>query len=287
MWKYLIVSLVYIGIIINISSCGITDNEAPIPGYIKVTSVGVEPFGNANEETHNITDLYVFLDGQIQGVFPLPAQIPIFEPTKNQELTILAGIKNNGVGANPVFYPFYKSIVRDIVLDPLETLELPLSFKYVDNAKLGYYDNFESINSIFTHVVGSVQGSIKRDNTTSTVGQYCGKITLDSGSPSLQLTPTNHIRESEIIGGSSYVEFDYKGDGVINVGVLKRNGTNEAVNYKVLVPCKSEWNKIYVEFTAELAAKDFDDYAIVLGFTRKESNNSATIYLDNFKHWHF
>ena len=37
----------------------------------------------------------------------------------------------------------------------------------------------------------------------------------------------------------------------------KRNGTNEAVNYKSTRTFdKSEWNKIYVEF-AELAAKDF------------------------------
>ncbi|MEZ4912211.1 MAG: hypothetical protein R2774_15290 [Saprospiraceae bacterium] len=268
-------------------SCGLNDNEAPIPGYLNFTSIGVAPYGGSNVETNSITDLYVFLDGQIQGVFPLPAKVPIPNPEKSQELTILAGIKNNGVAANPVFYPFYKSFVKTIQMEPLEVIDMPILFEYADKAKIKYYENFESINSIFTLNVGGTNGTIQKDNTDATVGVSCGKVTLGSGMTTLQLATSTGVRKTDVAGGASYVEFDYKGDGVISVGILKRSGANQLEQYKVFVPCKNEWNKIYIDFADLISPKDFDDYRILLGFSRKDNNNIANIQIDNLKHWSF
>lgn len=268
-------------------SCGLGDTAAPIPGYLNITSVEVQPYGVNTSETNNITDLYVFLDGQILGVFPLPAKVPIQNPEKIQDLTILAGIKNSGVSANPVFYPFYKSFVKTIQMAPLQVMDLPVDFRYSDNAKLTFYENFENVNSIFSQNIGNTNGAIQRDVTDSTVGLSCGKVSLGSGLTTLQLATGTGIRKGDVTGGSSYVEFDYKGDGLISVGVLKRIGNNQIENYKIVVPCRNEWNKIYIEVTDLVSPKDYDDYKLLLGFSRRENNNIANIQIDNLKHWNF
>ena len=94
------------------------------------------------------------------------------------------------------------------------------------------------------------------------------------------------IREGRNQRGNSYVEFDYKGNQTLNVGIVSQQGANLNVNYKLIVPGRSEWNKIYVDFTEELSSAEIGDYRIVLRLTRS-NGNTAEFFIDNFKHVHF
>ena len=58
-------------------------------------------------EDANITDAWVTMDGINLGVFELPAQIPILDEGEHN-FRISPGIKENGMSATRMIYPFYE-----------------------------------------------------------------------------------------------------------------------------------------------------------------------------------
>ena len=63
-------------VVINFVSCSLTDNEKPVPYFLDLKNPVVKAPGSSNNDTHKITEVWVFSNGQIQGVFPLPAIVP-------------------------------------------------------------------------------------------------------------------------------------------------------------------------------------------------------------------
>ena len=70
------------------------------PAYIKINDIELN-----NSSTDKITDAWVYIENQLQGVYELPAKFPVLE-TGVKEIRIKAGIKNNGISSSRVFYPF-------------------------------------------------------------------------------------------------------------------------------------------------------------------------------------
>ncbi|MFN8339757.1 MAG: hypothetical protein U0T36_12140 [Saprospiraceae bacterium] len=99
--------------------------------------------------------------------------------------------------------------------------------------------------------------------------------------------PTHNPFWQETIQGESYIEFDYKGDGEIAVGLAKfRNGTIN-IEYFLFVPGKANWNKIYVEVTDKLSSQDYEKYLVLLAFSKTGNSQESKINVDNYKHVHF
>ena len=59
-------------------SCDLVNIEEDIPSIINIESIELQ--GN---HTSNITDAWVYIDNEFQGVYPLPANFPILK-TGNQ-----------------------------------------------------------------------------------------------------------------------------------------------------------------------------------------------------------
>ena len=98
-----IIALVLITICI---SCEKEDiNE--IPSYMTIEEIILN-----DNSTHKITDAWVYIDDNLQGVYELPANFPILEEGIHK-LRIKAGIKDNGIGGNRIPYPFYSSYIKE------------------------------------------------------------------------------------------------------------------------------------------------------------------------------
>lgn len=63
------IHIAFVLVVFATLSCNITDNEAPVPGYIYLESPVVINPANNLADSHKITDVWVFSDGQILGVF--------------------------------------------------------------------------------------------------------------------------------------------------------------------------------------------------------------------------
>ena len=93
-------------LLILLSSCK-KEPVNKIPGFIKIDDIILN-----NNTTDNITDAWVYINDQLQGVYELPAHFPVLEIGKNK-LRIRAGIKNNGIASSRAAYPFYSSYIEE------------------------------------------------------------------------------------------------------------------------------------------------------------------------------
>lgn len=279
--------ILYLFLLTSLWSCRLTDNEAPLPFYLILEDPIVVSPSSGGTDTHKITDVWVFADGQILGVFPLPAKVPVVVTEKETEITILAGIRNNGMLDTPVFYPFYKSIVTKVSPVPNGTWTIPLLFQYVSNAKIPVNESFESGSSFSIDLDNNPATDIISTSDDAIVGKKSGLVALSNTLKFMEVASVSRVLSGQNARGKSYIELDYKGEGEIAVGIAKTRGTVFKVNYVLFIPCKVDWNKIYIDLTNELSTPDYDEYRVVLGFSRTGFSETSRIYVDNIKHIHF
>ncbi len=274
-------------IVTTFFSCGLSDTDAPTPFYLDLQEPTVKAPYDPINDTHKISEVWVFADNQILGLFPLPAKVPVLYAEKEVEITILAGIRNNGMNDVPVFYPFYNAI--DLKVKPVANgvISVPLDFKYKSNAKIPVNESFESDNVFTFDIDANPATFISVTSADASVGTKCGVVTLTNSLNFIEVGTTAEIMRGENSRGQSYIEFDYKGKGEIAVGIAKfRNGLIN-IEYFLFVPGKDDWNKIYVDVTDKLSPDDYDKYRLLLAFTKTGSSTESKVYIDNYKHVHF
>lgn len=103
--KYTILSFsILFGLLITQNAC---KEKIDVPYFVRIDSVNV---ANTNYDNHGsvsekITDIWVYSDNVFLGAYVLPANVPIInKASKNFE--IRAGIKENGIDARRMEYPF-------------------------------------------------------------------------------------------------------------------------------------------------------------------------------------
>ena len=62
-------------IVVTISSCKKNENIQEIPSYISIEYVNLETISNQGANTHNITDVWLYVNDQFRGAYELPADI--------------------------------------------------------------------------------------------------------------------------------------------------------------------------------------------------------------------
>lgn len=285
--KYLI-NIIVLGLfILSLGSCGITDDEQPIPYYLDLKDIEVlEPITGI-PGTHKITDIWVFADGQIQGVYPLPAKVPMTWEDKETNIRILPGIRNNGMNDTPVLYPFFKEIDFTVKPEQLKVYTIPLVFKYIDNCKFAINEDFESGNIFNYYFDPNSEARLEVTDEMARTGQKSAVITLSKAGIFTEIGSVTEVVKGQNLRGRSYIEFDYKGEGEIAVGIAKSLGTITTIEYFLFVPARSEWNRIYVDITDKTSPNNYDTYRMLLGFTKTGYSAESKIFLDNYKHIHF
>ncbi|KXK39976.1 MAG: hypothetical protein UZ09_BCD002000659 [Bacteroidetes bacterium OLB9] len=278
---------ILIGASITWSSCGITDHEMPIPFYLELGEpVTFEPRTEI-QGTNKITEAWVFVDNQILGVYPLPGKVPIQWEDKEMDIKILAGIRNSGMNDYPVFYPFFKDIGFQLKPEPNGIYPVDMKFRYIDDCKLSVYENFESSNIFEFDLDNKPETSMVLTDEEACTGRQCGMVVLNSGNRFVEVGALTQVLKGQNARGKSYVEFDYKGDGEIAVGIAKSQNGVIIIKYILFVPAKKEWNHIYADFTDIISPNDFESYRMILAFSKTGINQESKVYIDNYKHIHF
>lgn len=272
-------------LIFFMASCGLQDNLAPVPAYIVLKDPKVEVFSLGGGNTHKITDVWVYADGQLQGIFPLPAKVPVIATGKEAEIILLAGIRKNGILDSPAFYPFYKSITRKVVLDELKEINIPLIFTYAPDAKFDVIADFEQTNQFNFDLDKNPATKIELTTEDAASGSGSGKITLDKNVVVTEIATDETYNKLSLISGNAYIELDYKGECEIGVGLVTFDDFNPAglLSYKVVLVPRQNWNKVYIDITEELSSPRLKSYKLAFGFTMPTGKDSAVTYIDNVK----
>jgi len=275
------------------AGCDIINPEEEIPAYLHVKKFEVDATPGQGSNSNSITEAFVFVDNSFLGAYSLPATIPVLG-SGEQKIDLFPGIKDNGIDATPEIYPFYSFVSENRTLTDMEVDTVSPRVEYLDNAKFGFIESFESSLQIFRDDID--EDSLTFVNLTTTdvfEGSKSGAIVLSRDNPVLQVAS---IRLSELPAANreTYLELNYKTEVPFEIGVFYYDETNFPFSdFRHGVNTKAEWTKIYINLTPEFnglnglpGLKDFQ-IGIRSLMERDDSggyvDGTRTIWIDNVK----
>lgn len=253
-------------------SCKKEDDNA-VPAYIEINNIILN-----HSSSHNITDAWVYINDNLQGVYELPAKFPVL-PSGKHKLRIKAGIKNNGIAATRVPYPFYYSYIE-------EETELLANTNILITPEIGYLEStnffiedFEGAGIDLETTAISDTSIIELNNGQN---QYGGGILLDS-LITFEIT-TDDLNNLPQAGAPVYLELDYKCNTQILVGMYINFPQSVLEKDLLWINPKENWNKIYIDLTSTVSeAVGADFFKVFIQMKRNFTLDTNSVYFDNIK----
>lgn len=263
--------LAYLLIIILFFSCNKKDES--IPTYLKIDEIIVDE-GNS---TSNITDAWVYINDQLQGVYELPAQFPVLE-NGTKTVRVKAGIKNNGISSSRIYYPFYSSYFEDIDFSENSIIQINPSTNYLGSAQF-FIEDFEGVGINLNETEISDTSIIKLNENNNNFG----KAILSDSLFTFEVA-TDELTNLPQAGAPVFLELDYKSNTQFLVGVFVNYPQQVIAKDLIWITPKEDWNKIYINLTSTISESiNATSFKVFLGMKRDFSLEKNEMYIDNLK----
>jgi hypothetical protein len=250
------------------------NKHEPIPAYIHIPSFNIQATQGFGSASSNISDVWVYENDNLQGVYELPVTFPILS-SGNTKLKLLAGIKMNGIATTRIAYPFYTFYETTVDLQPTETDTILPEAQYMASANLVLKEDFEMGNDF-----NNMQRII--DTLVAFEGNSCGRLALNEGD-SILLAFSGSRFNIPFLSQAVFVEMDYKNNAEFVVGLRGYLNAQAITVEKLTITPKDSWNKIYINFTPEVGRIQAAQYELIIKYVKKTNVNPADIYFDNIK----
>lgn len=268
------------------NSCDIINPPEATPSFLQIDSISVNSnYLTSGSGSSNITEAWIFVDGQHLGVHDLPLNIPILNEGKHQ-LSILAGIKRNGLSSKRVDYPFYTSFESEVTFSPEDTLMLSPTIEYRENLNV-WTEDFEDPGIKFvTNSASDTNFVITKEDGEVFEGNASGKVEFGEGVYNFVVRTDEQFQFPR--GQPVFVEVDYNTTEVFEVGIVV-NLTNETTTSTVgFVKASNhqgsrEWRKIYFDLSEVINQNSqATSYEVFFAASGNDSGDSEIIF-DNIK----
>lgn len=233
--------------------CTACNKPEQVPAYIYI-----KPFSLTTDaakegaNTSKIIDAWVYSGDVLLGAFTLPAEIPVLNEG-DTKITVFPGIRNNGNNASPTEYFNYLPFSIQKKLVPAKTDTISPTTSYDKNLVFKWIEDFENtVNTLNTNVDKDDSTGIAVTGIDVKYGSRCALLKVDKKHPLMSVTtqfPFENVPQNSRV----YIEMDYKCSVPIFVEIYGfANGITpkllEAVSFKE----KSEWNKVYLNFSKNI-----------------------------------
>ncbi len=273
--------LISIVIALFTSSCSLLDPDEDIPAYIKIDTLSFHT--NSYLEgapTHNITDVWINIDGNFLGVYQLPITFPVLA-TGEHTIRVRPGIEDNGIDASRAVYPFYESFLIDTFLVENTDMYLIPEFTYNESAIFEWIEDFQDPSL-------SLERSSNSDTLliqvvdSSLSGNKWGAIYLDDEHQGFQYITSGDA--FEIRSTEAYLELDYKNNQAFTIGILLMYTSDiEAVDIIQINPSE-EKSKIYIDLSYILSqSSSATGFYVYIRAAKNSDIDKAEIFIDNLK----
>lgn len=276
MHRYLLYFL-FSCICFSFMSCKKEKLKSPEASFLVVDAVSINTTPSQGSNSHKIVDIWYYVDGQFKGVFPVGNVMPIVAKN-NAEITLFAGIKNNGISATRMTYQFYNPVTYVLNIESGKTYSISPQFEYSSSAIFAYSQNFDSAGSQFMSAGDSAYQLIS--DPAKTFGGSGKSVFMSMGNNK----PTSKMVQSTpyflpTSGVPIYLELNYKCNQPITVGVIG-GGTEE--RGAITLNSTDDWNKIYIQLTGVVSAQPtYAGYQVYIKATKEV--DTPEIYIDNIK----
>ena len=271
--------ITYLLTLLVFASCQ-KEDAVGIPAYIKIENI----YLGENDSNSTITDAWVYVNGQLQGVYELPAKFPVLEEG-NANIKVYAGIKNNGIASDRVIYPFYSSDTTNKVLTINASTEIYPTVNIKENID-GQFDDFDNGYSFNSDTCFQVLSG-------GPYGKY-GSLSL-SDSDSILITEINYqdfplsFDNVPQQGSPTYMELDYKNNTSFLVGMYINFPNSPTLEKGLLwINPKEDWNKIYIDLTQTVSeAIGAETFSIFIKMQRDSNLDENKLDFDNIRIIHY
>mgnify|MGYP001233219747 CR=1 FL=1 len=260
---------------------------ADTPSYINLTSftyngdnISEPPHPNEYNST-NITDSWISMDGEIIGVFEIPATIPILSDGIHS-FDIYPGIKVNGISGNRTKYPFYTKFETELELERDMIISITPTTTYSPET-LFYFEEqgkFEMLGTMFEKSTLSDTNAIIQNDVVFQ-GSHSLAIFLDSMNNYFDIRNINELE----LPNNTFLELNFKSNIDFNIGVIIINtGSIDQKEELIQLYASTEWKKIYLELAPLLNMGNSNSkFKIYIDGNYNNNYIFNSIYIDNFK----
>tara|TARA_B100000927_G_scaffold36238_1_gene26037 strand:+ start:539 stop:1372 length:834 start_codon:yes stop_codon:yes gene_type:complete len=270
------------------------DKQENAPSFIYIHKFNLN-ISNSDQgsESEKITDAWVYINDNLEGVYELPAKVPLhYDGIK--DLKLYPGIKRNGISADRKKYPFYTvyNIAIDLIPDSIINI-FPETF-YEDNLYIKVED-FEDPNHFFNSVSTSQVDILTLDDQDNE--------TFEGNSGAIDMNSNHYFFEARTdeldfnsfpknLNIPAYIEMNYANNYPFEIGILHKDASIPAYQKQALITLVPtfefnqdiRWNKTYLYISDATnfftVATEFDLYISVLN---ENELDDIKVRLDNFK----
>lgn len=266
------------------TSCEKFSGDQTVPAYLRIDSIRLTTdYSTQGTAIHNITDAWVYIDGELIGTFQLPATFPVLKQGTHT-LMVFPGVKKDGIAATRISYPFYQEINKTISLVPDQTLDVgTLSTAYATKAKFIWKEDFDDI-AITLDTTKATTEKIKQtpsDSPLTLEGLHSGIVELDTVGATFE--GVSHSTFT-IPNSAVFLEMNFNINTTLIVGVYVTTfGLINEVPIMTLLPTNDKWKKIYIDLTTTLNAYSGATKFRVYYYLKNTTGDHYRILLDNIK----
>lgn len=288
------------GTLLVLSTFSSCDTEELIPSYVYIPNISLDTDVEQGSNSHDIVDGWVYCDGILIGVFELPVRVPILEEGKHT-ITVVPGIKKNGLFNKRVTYPFYSPFEQklDLIPSAIDTI-LPV-VRYRNNITFNWLEDFED-NAISVEKSGSNTTTDSMFVTSDPVhvfnydgidNKYSGQVDIPSEFQIFE-NATVQLYDLPRKGVEVYLELDFKCNTEFTVGVYPVTGSFingvPIVNFYSTENDQGEmqWKKAYVSLKEDINNPEYAGATFRVFFNAQTNgSNEKQLFFDNIKLIHF
>ncbi len=268
--------------------CSLIATDQDIPTYLVVPDIQFEPTELQGTASTNITDLWVYSSTDVVGVFPLPAVVPLIqEDIQGGAVTLLAGIRENGLSDRRSPYPFYTTVdwlptagpgLRDTLVPVMELVE---------NVRYLPVEDFETSN-VFGSLVGGT-GLLRTDAEGAVFeGSESGRLVVNENEPLVRVRTVE--QEYDLTQNApAFLEMDYRCDQAFVVGLFGFINGQEIQHPAMVLTATDEggapeWNKIYIDLAPLITAQGpADHFEVYVECILEAGRAQGSVGLDNLR----
>lgn len=265
------------------TSCEKFSGSQTVPAYLKIDSIQLATdYAQEGTAMHNITDAWVYINGELIGTFQLPATFPVLKEGTNT-LVVLPGIKKDGIAATRIDYPFYQSIPQQIKLVPDKTLDLGiLHTRYSTKAKFVWKEDFDNAAITLDSTRNSTE-KIRQTNGDSLTleGLHSGIVELDTVGSTFEAVSHSTF---PIPNSAVFLELNFRLNCDLDVGVyVNAFGLVNQSPVMTLLSTNNKWKKIYIDLTTMLNSFTGASSYRVYFYAKNTTGTHSRVLLDNIK----
>jgi hypothetical protein len=267
--------------------------DEPIPSYVHIDSLSIQASAAQGNAVHDIRFVYAYVDGELLGVFELPATIPVLKDGKHT-FTVSPAValngSNNQLAQHTGFLPTDSSLV--LTRGKVATYSNPV-LKFRTNVEFVWLEDFEDNSS-------TVSAVAKADEDTTFIEEYPfelnGRFVGSSKVYRAKIAPSDTFKYLDLASFKAFtnlpnnatdifLEFDIRSDIPVQLALKRSNSSGvNYVPYLYIYSTDKIWKRFYVNLNYETGGQPAGStYQIFFSSDIGASADEHLIQLDNIR----